>query len=84
MGLVYVEDVDPAGFQPHRAKLMRARSKESAQGRSQSKLTDVERHRRFKDMAREVGAEGEAPDFDGTVKRLAAQPKPADGKKRDD
>ena len=39
------------------------------------KLTDAERHERFKDMAKELGAEGEAPDFDETLKRLAAQPK---------
>ena len=39
------------------------------------KLTDAERHARFKELAREVGAEGEAPDFDGTVKRLAEQVK---------
>ena len=48
---------------------------------SRPKLTDAERHQRFKDMAREVEAEDEAPGFDETVKRLAAQPKPADGTK---
>ena len=39
------------------------------------KLTDAERHQRFKDMAREVDAEGDAKDFDQTLERLAAQPK---------
>lgn len=41
------------------------------------RLSPAERHARFKELAREVGAEDEAPDFDGTVKRLASQPKPA-------
>ena len=44
------------------------------------KLTDAERHERFKDMALEVGAEGEAPSFDRTVERLAKLPKETDGK----
>lgn len=40
------------------------------------KLTSDERHARFKALAHEVEAEGEAPDFDETVRRLAEQPKP--------
>jgi hypothetical protein len=39
------------------------------------KLTDAERHARFKELAREVGAEDEAPGFDETVKRLAELPR---------
>jgi hypothetical protein len=35
------------------------------------KLTDAERYARFKELAREVGAEDEPPNFDRTVKRLA-------------
>ena len=49
------------------------------------KLTDAERHARFKEVAREVGAEGEAPDFDRTVERLAKlamAPKPGEGQGR--
>jgi hypothetical protein len=38
-------------------------------------LTDAERHARFKELAREVGAEDEAPNFDRTVKRLAELPR---------
>jgi hypothetical protein len=43
-------------------------------------LTDAERHGRFKDMAREVGAEREAADFDRTLERLAKLPRESDGK----
>ena len=39
------------------------------------KLTDAERHARFVELARQVGAEGEAPDFDRTVERLAKMPR---------
>ena len=47
------------------------------------KLTGAERHARFKELAREVEAEGDAPDFDSTVKRLAERsPQEADAKKR--
>jgi hypothetical protein len=49
--------------------------------KTKTKLTDAERHARFKELAREVGAEGEAPDFDGTVKRLAGLPREAETKK---
>jgi hypothetical protein len=44
-------------------------------------LTPAERHARFKELAREVDAEGEAPGFDETVKRLAQRPKEPDSKK---
>jgi hypothetical protein len=47
-------------------------------------LTDAERHARFKELAREVGAEGEALGFDRTVERLAKlakAPKPKDSPK---
>jgi hypothetical protein len=45
------------------------------------KLTDAERHARFKEMAREAGAEDDAPDFDVTVKRLAELPRESETKK---
>jgi hypothetical protein len=54
-----------------------------AKRRKLKPLTDAERHARFKELAREVGAEGEAADFDETVRRLAAQPREAEGKKAD-
>jgi len=57
---------------------MRERSNESirrGERRSLPKLTDAERHARFKELAREVGAEGEAPSFDQTVERLAKLPR---------
>lgn len=41
-------------------------------------LTDAERHKRFKDMAREVAAD-EAPDaFDRAFANVVAPPKPKD------
>lgn len=41
-----------------------------------AKLTDTERHARFKDMAREVGA-SDAPDaFEHAFKKVVAQPSP--------
>jgi hypothetical protein len=35
------------------------------------KLTDAERHRRFVDMARQVGASDNAKDFDKAFKKIA-------------
>jgi hypothetical protein len=55
-----------------------------AKRKSKPKLTDAERHERFKDMAREVGAEGEAPAFDRTIERLAKLPRETDTKTRED
>ncbi len=42
------------------------------------KLTDDERHQRFKDMAREVEASENAKDFDKAFKRVAHPPFPKD------
>jgi len=42
------------------------------------KLTDAERLQRFVDMAKEVGASEEAPDFDKALKRVA-RAKPTEG-----
>lgn len=38
------------------------------------KLTDAERHKRFVDMAREVGASDDAKAFDRAFKRVAGKP----------
>jgi hypothetical protein len=43
---------------------------------SKPKLTDAERHKRFVDMAREVGASDDAKAFDKAFKKVA-KPKPA-------
>ena len=40
------------------------------------KLTDEERHERFKEMAREVDASDKAKDFDRAFEEVAAKPKP--------
>ena len=36
------------------------------------KLTDAERHKRFIDMAKEVGATEETPRFDEAIKKVAS------------
>lgn len=38
--------------------------------KSKSKLTDAERHMRFKDMAKEVGASDKPDDFEKAFKRV--------------
>lgn len=38
-------------------------------------LTDAERHQRFKDMAREVGASDDPKAFDRAFRKVAAKPK---------
>jgi hypothetical protein len=45
------------------------------------KLTDAERHKRFVDMAKEVGATEEAPGFDEALKKVASA-KPLDRRSR--
>lgn len=40
------------------------------------KLTDAQRHARFKDMAREVLASEDPKDFDKAFERVAKQPEP--------
>ena len=39
------------------------------------KLSDAERHKRFVDMAREVGASDDPKDFDKAFKKVMASPK---------
>ena len=38
-----------------------------------AKLTDAERHKRFKDMAKEVGASEDPKDFEKAFKKIATQ-----------
>ena len=40
------------------------------------KLTDAERHKRFVDMAREVGASDDPKDFETAFKKVAPMAKP--------
>lgn len=47
-----------------------------------SKLTDAERHARFKEMAREVGASDSPKDFDRAFKKIA--PRASSSKKNKD
>jgi hypothetical protein len=42
------------------------------------KLTDAERHARFKEAAREVGASEKPEDFDGAFNKIVPPPKPKD------
>jgi hypothetical protein len=39
------------------------------------KLTDEDRHKRFKDMAREVDASGDPKDFDEVFEKVTTRPK---------
>lgn len=43
--------------------------------KSKIKLTDAERHTRFKDMGKEVGASEDPKDFDKAFKKVTASPK---------
>jgi hypothetical protein len=42
---------------------------------SKPKLTDAERHKRFVEMAREVGASEDSKDFDKAFKKVAGRKK---------
>ena len=42
---------------------------------NKSKLTDAERHKRFVDMAKEVGASDRAVDFESALKAVARKGK---------
>jgi len=41
------------------------------------KLTDAERHKRFLDMAREVGASDDPKDFEAAFKKVAISKRPS-------
>ena len=43
--------------------------------RPSKNLTDAERHKRFVDMAREVGASDDPKDFDKAFKKVVGKPK---------
>jgi hypothetical protein len=43
-------------------------------------LTDAERHKRFKEMARETGADEDPEAFERAFASVVAPPKPAPGK----
>lgn len=45
--------------------------------KAEPKLTDAERHARFKDMAREVEASERPDDFDSAFERLTGHPQRA-------
>lgn len=45
-----------------------------AKRKSKPKLTDAERHARFKKMAREVGASDDPKDFDRAFKKVSSKP----------
>ncbi|MGB9368129.1 MAG: hypothetical protein WCE79_19155 [Xanthobacteraceae bacterium] len=49
--------------------------------KAKPKLTDTERHKRFVDMAREVGASDDPKDFDRAFKKVVGKPKAQDGKR---
>ena len=42
------------------------------EGPKKSKMTDAERHRRFKDMAKEVEASEDQKDFDKAFKKVTS------------
>jgi hypothetical protein len=56
---------------------MQTRSKKSGPRPEKAgpRLTDAERHKRFVEMAREVGASDDAKDFDKAFKKVAKPPK---------
>lgn len=47
----------------------------TAKSKAKPKLTDAERHKRFVDMAREVGASNDLKAFDRAFKRVVEKPK---------
>ena len=51
-------------------------SHDGSQIKSEAKLTDAERHKRFVAMAREVGASDDPKAFDKAFRRVTAKPKP--------
>jgi hypothetical protein len=54
----------------------------SARKPPKPKLTDAERHKRFVDMAREVGASEDAKDFEKAFKRVVPSKYKKTAKKR--
>jgi hypothetical protein len=50
--------------------------KKSALSGSKTKLTDADRHKRFVEMAKEVGASDEAHDFEKAFKKIVTSKNP--------
>ena len=46
------------------------------------KLTDAERHKRFLEMAKQVGASDDPKDFESAFKKIALPKRPAERQKR--
>jgi hypothetical protein len=46
----------------------------SRKAASKTKLTDAERHKRFVEMAKQVGASDDAKDFDRAFEKIAKPP----------
>jgi len=44
----------------------------AAKRKTKAKLTDAERHKRFKEVAKEVGASEDPKDFDKAFKKVTA------------
>ena len=53
---------------------MQATSKKPGSRPAKTPLTDAERHKRFLDMAREVGASDDAKAFDRAFKKVISKP----------
>ena len=51
----------------------------ATKSKAKSKLTDTERHKRFVDMAREVGASNDPKAFDKAFERVVEKPKARKG-----
>lgn len=47
----------------------------AAKSKAKPKLTDADRHKRFVDMAREVGASNDPKAFDRAFKKVVGKPK---------
>jgi len=54
----------------------------SAKKATKPKLTDAERHKRFVEMARQVGASDDLKDFEKAFKQIATGKRKSAGKKR--
>ena len=64
--------------QTHNMQASRKKSRPRS-AKAGSALTDAERHKRFIEMAREVGASDDPKAFDSAFKRVVGKPKPRKG-----
>ena len=51
-----------------------SKSQQRTRRAAKPKLTDTERHKRFVDMAREIGASEDPKDFEKAFKKVASKP----------